>query len=157
MRNEWFGDKRDHLKWTSLLLLARREEIAHIVQVAVWTDPLPLNVAMLTVENLTDAGPNVAILVADFFHQHNHLANIRPLGRQLGITIDVMLQPFDHATRAAYFAQVVERIRESEERTIWFFDPDTGIEPATRPSDKHVLEQELAQAFDAMPPGDFLA
>ena len=38
MRNEWYGDSRDFVKWQSLLDLGRREGIIRIWQVAMCTD-----------------------------------------------------------------------------------------------------------------------
>ncbi|MXZ90550.1 MAG: hypothetical protein F4W95_02800 [Chloroflexi bacterium] len=157
MRNEWFGDKRDHLKWTSLLLLAQGAGIQRIVQIAMWTNPQPPEFRILNIDYPQDDAHDITGWVSDFFHQHNDLGNIQALGQQLGIEIEVWLQPFTRRAREAYFRQITERIRESDVPTIWFFDPDTGIAPVGGASDKHVRVPELAVAFDELPRGDFLA
>ena len=36
MQDEWYGDKRDVVKWSSLVHLARREQIRHILHVAMY-------------------------------------------------------------------------------------------------------------------------
>ena len=156
MRNEWFSDKRDHLKWSSLLLLGQREGINRVVQVAMWSDQRPLDFRIHSTKGPLDGYQDVAAHVAGFFHRHNDLSSIKALGAPLGVTIEVCLGPFAHATRAEYFTEIAERIRTSDVPTIWFFDPNTGIEPAGGPSVRHVREKELRQAFDKLPRGDFL-
>ena len=156
VRNEWYGDKRDFLKWPSVLHLAQREGIRRIVQIAMYTDPGPADPGITTLDGDIVQCQAVAAQVAGHFHRHNNLNGIAALGQHLGIDIEVWLEPFTHATRAGYFANVLNEIQGSTTRTIWFFDPDTGIETPTQDDARHVRLQELADAFEAMQPGDWL-
>ena len=36
MRDQWYGDKRDMVKWAALLHLAQRERLSAILQVALY-------------------------------------------------------------------------------------------------------------------------
>ena len=156
MRNEWYGDKRDFLKWPSLLHLAQREGTRRIFQIAMCTDAGPAYPEITTLDGRIVQCQAVTILVADHFHHHNDLRGITALGEHLGINIVVWSYPFTHAIRGRYFARVFAEIQTSETRTVWFFDPDTGIETRTQDDAKHVRLQELADALEAMQPGDWL-
>ena len=159
MRNEWYGDKRDFLKWPSLLHIAQREGIGRIIQIAMSTDTglVTPEITTLDREKIVQCQA-VAKQAAKHFHHHNNLNGIVSLGEHFNINIEVWLEKFTHATRGAYFAEVLKAIKPSKTRTIWFFDPDTGIEPQkSRPNKKHVRLQELLDAFKAMRSGDYLA
>ena len=157
MRNEWYGDKRDFLKWPTLLYLANREGIRQIFQVAMRTDAEPpyppittLNGERVNCENFTEQ-------VSNHFHQHNDLNGIRAVGEHFGIDIVVWPETFTHANRSGYFANILAEIQKYECPTIWFFDPDTGIEPPSGANRTHVRLSELANAFQLIPEGDYLA
>ena len=157
MRNQWYGDKRDYMKWTSLLTLANRERIGRIFQVAMQTDPGPQPVAIHSSAQPLVNQQYFAQRVAGFFHGHNDLGRIAGLDVQRGIVIEVYLRRFEHRTRGAHFVGVLERIRAPGPGTLWFFDPDTGIEPDSGATVKHVKQEELQQAFEEIPSGHLLA
>ena len=94
--------------------------------------------------------------VADHFHCRNDLHGIKAVGEPFGIEIEVWVEQFTHATRGAYFDRVLSKIGSPATPTVWFFDPDTGIEPESGASGKHVRLQELSDAFKKLPPGDWL-
>lgn len=161
VRNENFGDHKDRMKWTELLLLAHREDIQHIVQIAMRTDderqPFGRPVRLL------DEYGDVPALVEAFFDANHYpnvgLLGIRDLGRYRNVVIDPLVDhQFTHQEREAYFDNIADQIREHHDPTIWFCDPDTGIEPrSSAPKKEHVRQIELRQLFDAMQPGDFFA
>ena len=158
MRNEWYGDKRDLVKWQSLLYIARREGIKRVCQIAMCTDGQPKTLAIRALDGALVGDPDVRKQVNDHFRLYNNLELIRCLGRRFGIDIHVRLDPFAHATRHRYFIDVLKEIRTSTLQTVWFFDPDTGIEPeGSPPNEKHVKLSELADAFRPLPTGDYLA
>ncbi len=77
--------------------------------------------------------------------------------RPFGIEIVVWPELFIHAGRGDYFDRVHDAIRESTSRTLWLFDPDTGIEPARGAKNEHVSLQELACVYALIPEGDYVA
>ena len=157
MRNEWYGDKRDFIKWPTLLHLANRQGIARIFQVAMKTDAEPPDPAITTLNGAIVNCANITALVADHFHRHNDLNGFRAVGEDFGINIVVWLGIFTHASRDRYFANIFAEIQEHECPTVWFFDPDTGIEPPSGANSTHVRLAELANAFQLIPEGDYLA
>ncbi|MYC31892.1 MAG: hypothetical protein F4X64_01805 [Chloroflexi bacterium] len=159
MENAKFGDKKDRMKWEVLLELAQRYKIRRIVQVAMLTDDKPP--PDVTAEPMQHEHQGVAALVGEFFRNYGYpkgggLRDIQVLGEQLGIKIEVWLDRFTHQERCNYFDRITDRIREYDAPTVWFFDPDNGIEP-DKTEIKHVRQIELRQVFDALPTGDFLA
>ena len=89
MRNEWYGDKRDFLKWPSLLHLAQREGIKRIFQVAMCTDAGPAYPEIATLDGEIVQCRAMTAQVSDHFHHHNDLRGIAALGEHLGIDIEV--------------------------------------------------------------------
>ena len=158
MRNEWYGDSRDFVKWQSLLYLARRKGINRIHQVAMCTDTDPKSAEIVDFAGRTAGCHDVDEQVSDHFHRHNNLEGIKDLGERFGIAIQVWLNPFTHENRDEYFAEVRKEIKASKTKTIWLFDPDTGIEPKkSRPGKEHVKLSELHAAFKLLPQGHYLA
>ena len=157
MRNQWYGDKRDFIKWPTLLYLAKREGIARIFQVAMKTDSEPPGPEITTLNGSEVVCEKIAAQVAGYFYGHNDLSGIRVVGKQFGIGIVVWSRIFKHAKRDAYFKDILAEVQKSECPTIWFFDPDTGIEPPSGAKKTHVKLAELAGVFQLMPEGDYLA
>ena len=157
MRNEWYGDKRDFLKWPSLLYLAQRKYKKRIFQVAMCTDTQPPYPAVKTLNGQPVECQDITRRVADHFRCRNDLHGIKAVGEPFGIEIEVWVEQFTHATRGEYFAHVLREIGTPAIPTVWFFDPDTGIEPESGASGKHVRLQELSDAFGKLSPGDWLA
>ena len=149
MRNEKFGDKKDRMKWIKLLELAQCAGICRIVQVTMWTNPNP-----------PPKKPNdVASIVDRFFYGHNDLGKVKDIGKPLGIAIEVWHPPFTGRKRSEYFGDLIKRSigKNDAPRTVWFFDPDTGIEAPKTCDERHVKKCELRRVFCALPQGDFLA
>ncbi len=57
------------------------------------------------------------------------------------------LPDFDHPSRRGYFVKVERSLRPN---SLVFLDPDTGIEPRSRPSERHVLRREISHLYSAM-------
>ena len=158
MRNEWYGDKRDLIKWPTLLHIAQRQGIGRIFQIAMRTDGEP------AYPEIIPLGGQVAVVhqdmtahVVDHFHHHNDLNGIAAVGGHFDVEIEVLPDEFTHAGRDDYFAGVNNTIQMSEIATLWFFDPDTGIEPPSGANQKHLKLTELSNAFELINPGDYLA
>lgn len=157
MRNEWYGDKKEVVKWASLLYLAQREGIEHIFYIVMRTDTQQDYPKIKDLNGNAVLGQrDVVEQVANFFDRHKDLIRIEELGKKHNIHIEVWLKRFEHVNRASYFAEVCRKMRVSEPRSVWFFDPDTGIEP-NRADGTHIKKQELRDAFAALKSGDFLA
>ena len=153
MRNQWFGDNRDLVKWTALLGLASENGIQHILHIAMlrpckWNG-LP-----------ADCWPNLDLNGKPWIQPpeqvRSHFRDIQDIQR-LAASASVSIQVLDEtfADRRQYFAGVINRIRGDGRRLIAFLDPDTGIAPSNHDL-KHVRPDELKTVYDALKPSDFL-
>ena len=131
MRDKWYADNRDLIKWGVLLTLAERHAVMHILQVLYYR---PTEWPMLEVDGEHVPIPEPVI-------QHFRCVSLAS-SLKASISIEVVSEPFQ--SRERYYPIVLERIRS---RTIVpgivFLDPDTGLAPQS-PSLDHVLDSELA-------------
>lgn len=144
MKDQWYGDKRDLVKWGVLLRLADLYAAGRILQVAyygetAWDYPLVLDAQQCPIDKA----------VIDHFR---NICNIRKLTAQP--RIDVITAPF--SDRQRYTEEILREIASSGDKSIVFLDPDTGLEPQGKASLKHVRESELLQIWAGMRPGDVL-
>lgn len=148
MKERWFADDRDLVKWSALLHFARAHALTRIIQVAY---------------TRADARPQVTIgeqivavddAVWSFFRD---LQRIRHLGATVGMPIDVFDETFDPKNRAAYQQRVIEVLAANHNGAVLLFlDPDTGLQP-TRASAEHVAREEVRACWQQLAAGDWLA
>lgn len=143
MRDKWYADNRDLVKWGVLLTLAERHAAKHILQVLHYR---PTDWAKLEVDGEQTSIPAPVI-------QHFRRAAAAS-AIEASVPVEVFTDPF--VSRDAYHQAVVSRIRNRRTTPgIVFLDPDTGLESRT-PSLDHVLDRELAALWAALGPGDLL-
>ena len=143
MRDKYYADNRDLVKWGVLLTLADRHAAKHILQVMYYR---PTGWARLEVD-----GDDVALpaAVTRHFRQATAIVAI-----ETPAPVDVFADEF--VNRDEYHRALVDRIRNREARPgIVFLDPDTGLEPR-KPSLDHVLDGELAKVWTELMAGDVL-
>jgi len=143
MRDIWYADKRDVVKWATLLHLADTNKASDIIQVAYYRpDSWPS----------LDVDGRAVPLSSDVL---NHFRSVRNgLGTQTRFNIHVWNDEF--SDRDSYTRTVASRIAEHGDRPlVVLLDPDTGLEPA-RPALEHVREAEVALVWNTLQPGDVL-
>lgn len=147
MRDTWYADQRDLVKWGTLAHLAERHSLAAIVQVA-YLRPGRRNA-------LVNGNGEVPIPAAvwSFFRDVTAVCNLGPLLHRKIIVID---KPFMPRRRRQYREAVVESLRSVEGPKIVLLDPDTGIAPA-KPSGKHATAEDIAAVWEVLQPGDWIA
>lgn len=147
MKDTWYADQRDLVKWGTLAHLAERHSLAAIVQVA-YLRPGTRGALL----NGTGAVP-ISPVVWSFFRE---VAAVRSLGDLLHRRIVVIDAPFIPQRRRQYRQAVVESVRSVASSKIVLLDPDTGIAPA-KPSGKHVTTEDIAAVWEVLQSGDWLA
>ncbi len=146
MRDKWYSDKRDLVKWSVLLLIARKHFSEKIFQIAYFRhshyDKLQIDGREYEIPSETLA----------------HFRSIRNIAK-LTSQPEVIVFNDEFGDRELYVDGVKKFIRENSmgKRCIVFLDPDTGLEPFGRPSHNHVLEKELRAIWNEMPPHWILA
>lgn len=147
MRDTWYGDRPDLVKWGTLIYLAQKEHIKRIVQVAFFRKGKrpPLQ-----------AGSQNNVEIPE--EVWNHFRNIRlieDLGECTGLDIEVIDQPWDSKSRQEYVQCVSELLKAKPEKKVVLLDPDTGIEPR-RAKREHVKEEEVRKFWETLNPGDWM-
>ncbi len=147
MKDTWYADQRDLVKWGTLAHLAEHHSLAVIVQVAYLR---PGTRGMLL--NGKDEVP-ISPAVWSFFRD---VTAVRSLGDLLHRRVVVIDAPFIPQHRRQYRQAVVESVRGVASSKIVLLDPDTGIAPA-KPSGKHVTAEDIAAVWEVLQPGDWIA
>jgi len=143
MRDKWYSDNRDLIKWSVLLHLSRRCKADRIIQIACY--------------NASDYG-EIDIDGESFPMPDEVISHFRSLGEVSRLTkhpkITVFDAAFENGDRNSYFEAAKNFIASfNKECCIVFLDPDTGLEPIGKASKKHVLNSELKAIWDALPKG----
>jgi len=143
MRDRWYGDNRDLVKWGVLLELAQRHQAQQILQV--------LYKRPSTWERLEIDGEQVE-LPATVIHHFRDATSVSAM--QCPARVEVVSETF--GDRSDYLQLVLRRIRSRAQLPgIVFLDPDTGLEPRFA-GPEHVLEQELAEIWEVLRSEDTL-
>lgn len=146
MRNTWYADPRDVVKWGSLVHLAQREKLATIVQVAMYVKEPAMGLQ-------TSSG---RVNLPDPVWEHfRDLRAIKRLEKGVGVRIIVHDAPFDLGARREYFDRAAERLRRISGKKAVLLDPDTGL-ARSRPSRRHVSEDEVRLVWESLRRGDWL-
>ena len=154
MKNLWYGDLKDHVKWQSLMQIARGAEITRVYYVVMRTESMQAGNVVSGLEGGPEVDDDISAGVNNYFRWHNVVELVKPMGAVFGIEIELEARRFTDATRAQFFERVLHKIQGPNEPTVWFFDPDTGMETAaSEVGVKHVALDELRCAYGAMPAG----
>lgn len=148
MQTQWYGDKRDVVKWATLIHLCKEQALRIIVQVPF------LNDAEFSHELRIDRQPKQ--FPKTVWSHFRDLKHIEELGRHENLDIHIIDGQFSQGERAAY----ISRVSETVDRYIEFpkavlLDPDTGISPQT-PDARHVMMEEITTVWRRLKQGDWL-
>ena len=145
MKDIWYGDNRDLIKWGVLLTLADQYRIGRILQVAYFRPSVWPTIEIDGVEHPLPAE------VVEHFRDFRTIARL-PKGRR---SLEILPIEVPFVDRDRYLSAVIDTILESPAPSIVFLDPDTGLQPL-RPSMEHILESELTAIWDRMRESDIL-
>ncbi len=143
MRNKWYSDNRDLVKWSILTHLARMASVARILQIAYFRH---------------DDFEAIEIDGKQFEIPSEVKSHFRDIRRIEDLSSHVEINVFDAVfqNREVYHLQARDFIKSfAKEKCIVFLDPDTGLEPA-HPNLTHVLEEEIRKIWVALKSGDVL-
>ena len=143
MRDQWYSDKRDLVKWGVLLELARRYGAEHILQVLYYR---PSSYGRLNIQGEECDLPPAVIR---HFRRINAVTSI-----QCEAKVEVIEEVFKN--RKPYLDLVLGRMHlRPHGPGIVLLDPDTGLAPS-HPGPKHVLDKELEAIWRELRQGDLL-
>ena len=146
MKDKYYADNRDLIKWGGIVHLCNETGIKHVLQVAYYREStwLPLNFNNKKVQ--------IPMEVLSHFRNIN---NVKRLGEKLGLHIHVENRNFDPCDRHVYHNSVCEQISRQKLQQIIFLDPDTGI-ALRNAKTEHVEAQEITSIWQSLKRGDFL-
>lgn len=146
MKDSWYGDSRDLVKWGTLVHLAHREGIERVVQIA-----------FLRKEErpYLRTGRGEFRLAEEVWEHFRNVESVKHLGNSKGFDITVIAWPFDPAHRQGYVEDVAAVLRREHKNKVVLLDPDTGIEPR-QAKPEHIKKVEIRQVWDALNEGDWL-
>ncbi|MCI0351456.1 MAG: hypothetical protein L0Z53_18695 [Acidobacteriales bacterium] len=153
MREQWYADNRDLVKWARLVQLARRNGVQTILQIG------------MIRPNKAEWQRATREFPSEVLAHFRGLGNIQSLGTATQLEIRLVASPFrainGHGNklpwRDAYFAEANRKLAEfKDKKVIAFLDPDTGLEPG-KAGPKHIRRTELRLVYDALKPHDWLA
>lgn len=140
MRDQWYSDKRDLVKWSVLLHLAEENRSDRIVQIAYYNSS--------EFGDIQIDGKSHPVQEKVISHFRN-IRNVSALSTSPKIT--VFDSPFQKRSRQSYLNSAIKHIESySEERCIVFLDPDTGLEPKGKANHTHVTNQEISSFWAAI-------
>jgi hypothetical protein len=144
VKDQWYADNRDLVKWGVLLNLARHHAAARILQVAYYR---PSKWGLLEIDGEKCPIPDAVL---------RHFRDVRKI-KELSADPRIEVVEAKFADRGQYTEAVLRAIasRPNGEACVVFLDPDTGLAPR-RPLLKHALESELTDIWHHMSVGDVL-
>lgn len=147
MKEQWYGDSRDLIKWSVLLHIAEKCSASKILQIA-YLRPSKYNQIMLSDKEIYDMPLSIRA----------HFRNLKSIESiDAGTNIEVFSEPFNEQDRGTYLEGIIQFISEfSKERCIVFLDPDTGLQPQKRPNGEHILCGEVRDVWNSLKEHDIL-
>lgn len=146
MREQWYSDHRDLVKWGAVLHLAAANGISRAIQVAyLQASSHP----ELEIDNVRTQLPGPV------WSHFRSLDQIQGLARLATIEISIVDWPFTHRTRNDFSQRLVKHLVELGSSKLVLLDPDTGFAPKTFNS-RHVTHQEVAAVWDCLDAADWL-
>jgi len=143
MRDLWYGDNRDLVKWGVLLTLVERFAAKHVLQVLYYR---PTQWTQLEIDGESVKLPDA--VVAHF--RQATTASLIQCPAPVELIADVV------ADRKEYQRIVIDRIRaRTQSPGVVLLDPDTGLGSGS-PGPEHVLNDELTELWKHLRVGDVL-
>lgn len=144
MRDKWYSDHRDLVKWSVLILLARQFDAGRIIQIAFLN---PSEYGRVEIDGSAHDIPSEVL---------SHFRNLRAV-TTLGDNPPISVFDVPFRNRVDYMCAALSYMASfSKERCVLLLDPDTGLEPNGGGDFKHVLNSEVRRFWEALPSGSVL-
>jgi len=147
MRNRWYSDNRDLVKWATLTHIARTHRLSTILQV-----PYLRSEAFHPHFDFEEKKFPIPEKVWRFFR---NVHDVTRLGTEIGVSINVVASEFIPNQRNAYVREVEKEMNRSKHPLLLFLDPDTGLQP-TKSKPEHTTTDELTALWSMLQPREWL-
>jgi len=141
MKDIWYADKRDLVKWSVLIKLAELNQAEKIIQIAYYRIS-EIDKMEIDIDGVGHKLPDAVI------NHFRRIQNIREL--KTDIEICIFDEPFEN--RQEYHNKVVKHLaNQMNKKCIVFVDPDTGLQPPkSKAAYQHVLNNEILMIWHSM-------
>jgi len=147
VREYYFSDHRDLIKWSVLLHLVREHKLKTIV----WTPYLRPEDELHSFHFPNEPVP-VTNNVWDFFRG---IQRIKKLLEREGVVVKIIEEMFNHTKRTACSDNLRRHLNGCARSLLLFLDPDTGLEPSVAKK-VHVTKCGVKRAWSDLRRGDWL-
>jgi hypothetical protein len=146
MKDIWYADKRDMVKWGGLINLCHVNNIKTIIQVAYFREAV--------IPKLNFNG-KLMVFPEQVQKHFRNIENIKELGKIAGISIEVFKKPFSNSSRTEYQQVLIKKINTINNSKIVFLDPDNGLAPGNC-KEEHVKFEEVSDIWKNLLKQDIL-
>jgi hypothetical protein len=147
LRDRWYSDNRDLVKWGALFHLAESSKCRAILQIVFYRPEADW--PFLQKDEHEIPFPDVVLKHFRDVEQIKHLCS------ESRLTIKVFKESLD-GSRESYVQKILETLQIfHDQRLIVFLDPDTGLAPKTAGLE-HVRPDELLAIYSHLKPQDWL-
>ena len=141
MRDIWYADNRDLVKWAVLFILAKKFKAEMIFQIAYYSQS---DFGKIRINGKAMEIPNEVI------SHFRNILNIKNIGSP--IKVRVFKEIFKKEGRKEYHNKAMKQY--PKQRCIVFLDPDIGLERKVNANLGHVLKEEAKIIWDKTKLGD---
>jgi len=146
MKDIYYADKRDIVKWGGIVYLCSKTGIKNVLQVAYYRrDKWP----KLSFEKETIDLPE------EVKKHFRDIKDISRLARRLSLKIKVISKEFKPETRTSYHRRLCKLTSAIKARKIVFLDPDVGLASNIAKA-QHVKPDEINMIWETLSSRDFL-
>jgi hypothetical protein len=154
MRDRWYGDNRDLIKWGGIEILCRNIGMNKVIWVAYLREDSWTNIKFDYYINDKPVPKEV------IKHFKSIRENLERLKKDLALNIILIdnecNEAYNRNNRQKYTDFICEYIiKDTDKKRIVFLDPDTGLQPK-RISDTTVTEKEVKKIWNTLKNGDYL-
>lgn len=146
MKDIWYADNRDIIKWGGIVCLCIETGIKHIFQIAYFRQH---SWPVINFNNKEIPIPD------DVLTHFRSVSDVERLGDNTDLNIHVVTREFEHYNRDAYHSAICGFLRKQTARKIVFLDPDTGLAPQNAKVE-HVRPDEVSLIWQSLKRSDFL-
>jgi hypothetical protein len=146
VKDIFYADKRDMVKWGGIISLCQANSIKTVIQVAYYReDALP---QLKFNDKLIEFPEQVQ-------RHFRNVENIKELGNKIGINIRVFKEPFSNGLRTEYHRILIKKLNVYKQPKIVFLDPDNGLAPDVC-KEEHVKSEEVSDIWKNLSSQDIL-
>jgi len=151
MREHWFSDHRDLIKWSVLLHLSRQ----HSLKAIVWVPYLRTEVSRPSFFYTQDHTNQLIRVQDNVWRFFRDMSRVRHLVEQENIKLRFVKEDFKSRNRRGYSSIIQGCLQDCDHPLLLFLDPDTGL-AVNRVNAEHVSGEDVRAAWSFLKRNNWL-